>query len=75
MGGSGCGWLCGLLLVLRVDALDIAHREYVELSPKTLALLRAHGAVPSTDGWFHSLVRADGKIVGNLEFRQVSMAA
>ncbi len=42
--------------------------QYVRFTPKSEKLLEKYGALPTSDGGFHSLVRGDRGIVGNLEW-------
>ena len=42
--------------------------QYIRFTDESMALLERHGAVPNGNGGFHSLVRDDGGIVGNLEW-------
>jgi len=42
--------------------------QYVRFTDESMALLEKHGAVPNGKGGFHTMVRDDGGIVGNLEW-------
>lgn len=42
--------------------------QYIRFTDDSMALLEKHGAVPNGKGGFHSLVRDDAGIVGNLEW-------
>ncbi len=44
----------------------------VEFSPRAMALLKEHGAVPTDDGFFRSMVHDGNHIAGNLDWRQVA---
>lgn len=50
--------------------------EYVKLSPRSLDLLREHGAIPARNGYFRTMVkdRDTGRFAGNLEWQPVQMA-
>jgi len=57
-------------------ALSASSGQYVQLSQRSIELLRAHGAIPGqTPGTFYGFVRNASGFAGNLEFTEVSLAA
>lgn len=57
-------------------ALSASSGQYVQLSQRSIDLLRAHGAIPGqTPGTFYGFVRNASGFAGNLEFTEVSLAA
>jgi hypothetical protein len=46
--------------------------KLVELSPRSIALLREHGAIATGDGYFRSMVHDGKSIAGNPDWKQVT---
>lgn len=56
------------------SALDRASDSgsvYFEFSPRAMALLEQHGAIPTGDGFFRSMVHDGSQFAGNLDWRSV----
>jgi hypothetical protein len=51
---------------------DESKPMYFEFSPKSLELLKQHGAIPAADGFFRSLVHDGGQIAGNVDWKPVT---
>lgn len=51
---------------------DGSNPLYFEFSPKSLELLKQHGAIPTTDGFFRSMVHDGGQIAGNVDWKPVT---
>lgn len=45
---------------------------YFEFSPRAMALLEQHGAIPTGDGYFRSMVHDGSQLAGNLDWRAVT---
>ena len=45
---------------------------YFEFSPKSLELLKQHGAIPTADGFFRSMVHDGAQIAGNVDWKPVA---
>lgn len=56
------------------SATALTNREYIRLSPDSLTLLRQHGAVPGTDGFFRMFVHDGKHIAGQLQWAKVRIA-
>ncbi len=67
----------GLAVAGSVAAFRQTYREYFEFSPRALALLKEHGAIPTEDGYFRSFVRSGPKgnspFAGHLDWRQIDL--
>lgn len=68
------GAIVGVQVAANAVAHRQTHREYFEFSPNALARIKAHGAIPTEDGWFRSFVH-DGKgFAGNLDWKPVKVS-
>jgi hypothetical protein len=47
----------------------------IELSPRAMELLREHGAIPTGDGFFRSMVHDGSSFAGNLDWKPVTTGA
>ena len=56
---------------VRSAAGDGSNPLYFEFSPKSLELLKQHGAIPTTDGFFRSMVHDGSQIAGNVDWKPV----
>ena len=53
-------------------AADGSKPLYFEFSPKSLKLLEQHGAIPTTDGFFRSMVHDGSQFAGNVDWKPVT---
>ena len=51
-------------------AADGSKPLYFEFSPKSLKLLEQHGAIPTTDGFFRSMVHDGSQFAGNVDWKR-----
>ncbi len=56
---------------VRAAAGDGSKPLYFEFSPKSLELLKQHGAIPATDGFFRSMVHDGVQFAGNIDWKPV----
>lgn len=63
----------GVALGAHALSLAQAHRQYFELSPQALELVRSGELVPTADGFFRSMVRSGGKIAGNVDWKPADL--
>lgn len=67
----------GLAVAGSVAALRQTYREYFEFSPRSLELLKEHGAIPTEDGFNRAFVRSgpnkNSPFAGNLDWRSVDL--
>ena len=63
----------GLQVAANVAAFSQTHREYFEFSERALKLLKAHGAIATTDGNYRSFVKKGVEFAGNLDWKPVNL--
>jgi hypothetical protein len=63
----------GTQAAANIAAVGRTHREYLEFSPKALALLKQHGAIPTGQGWFRSFVHDGKQLAGHLDWKPANL--
>ena len=63
----------GLAVAANIFAFAETHREYIVFSDRAKSLLEASGAIPTSDGYFRSFVRAGNQFAGNLDWKPSSL--
>ena len=49
-----------------------AQTQYFEFSPRAIDLLKQHGAIPTGDGFFRSMVHDGEQLAGNLDWKPIN---
>ena len=71
----------GAMLTTAATAIDQlaseggAEAQYFEFSPRAIDLLKQHGAIPTGEGFFRSMVHDGAQLAGNLDWKPINASA